>query len=183
VGRRNRHGIVALRLQGLVEVDARRGSMRVTPPAIAASALLLAATGGAVLAQEFCVGCNGPSAVYRCVIGDARQAQGQPLQQVCTTTLVKEGGHTDCGIRKGTVFDCDGPIKRIGGAPPGSDKIGQQSRQKTTDPEKPKPPENVADSVRDLSRASAKQIEKTGEAAGGGAKSVWKCVTSLFKSC
>ena len=158
--------------------------MRVTPPAIAASAVLLAATGGAVLAQEFCVACNGPSAVYRCVIGDARQAQGQPLQQFCTTTLVKEGGHTDCGIRKGTVFDCDGPIKRIGGAPPGSGKGGgQQAQQKTVEPEKSKPPENVADSVRDLSRASGEQIEKTGEAAGGAAKSVWKCVTSLFKSC
>ena len=156
--------------------------MRVTLPAIILSGLLLETHSGALSAQEFCVACNGPPGVYRCVIGDARQAQGQPLQQFCTTTLVKDGGHTDCGIRKGTVFDCDGPIKRIGGAPPGPEKGAQQPREKMTEPEK-KPPENVADSMRDLSRASGKQIEKTGEAAGGAAKSVWKCVTSLFKSC
>ena len=156
--------------------------MRVISPAIALSGFLLAAYAGAASAQEFCVACNGPPAVYRCVIGDARQAQGQPLQQFCTTTLVKEGGHADCGIRKGTVFDCDGPIKRIGGAPPAPDKAAQQPQQ-PVEPGKAKPKENVADTVRDLSRASGKQIEKTGEAAGGAAKSVWTCVTSLFKSC
>ena len=153
--------------------------MRVIPLAIILSGFLLA--GGAASAQEFCVACNGPPAVYRCVIGDARQAQGQPLQQFCTTTLAREGAHAECGIRKGTVFDCDGPIKRIGGAAPGADKSAQQPSQKAVEPEKPK--ENVADTVRDLSRASGKQIEKTGEAAGGTAKSMWKCVTSLFKSC
>jgi hypothetical protein len=156
--------------------------MRVIPPAMALSGLVLAALSNAVSAQEFCVACNGPPAVYRCVIGDARQAQGQPLQQFCTTTLVKEGGHADCGIRKGTVFDCDGPIRRVGVVASGPDK-GAQPPSQTAAPEKPKPKENVADSVRDLSRASGKQIEKTGEAAAGAAKGVWNCVTSLFKSC
>jgi hypothetical protein len=168
-------------VQWLVEDHARRDGMRVIALAITLSGVLLAAHSAAGWTQEFCVACNGPPAVYRCVIGDARQAQGQPLQQFCTTTLVKDGGHTDCGIRKGTVFDCDGPIKRIGVASPGPDKSVQQSPQKTAEPEKPK--ENVADTVRDLSRASGKRMEKTGEAAGGAAKSVWKCVTSLFKSC
>ena len=148
--------------------------MRMRSPAITLSGFLLAACGGAASAQEFCVACNGPPAVYRCVIGDARQAQGQPLQQFCTTTLAKEGAHAECGIRKGTVFDCDGPIKRIGVAP-------NQGQQKAAEPDKK--PETVTEAVRDLSRASGKQIEKTGEAASGTAKSMWKCVTSLFKSC
>lgn len=151
--------------------------MRVISPAITLSGFLLAACGGAAWAQEFCVACAGPPAVYRCVIGDARQAQGQPLQQFCTTTLAREGAHAECGIRKGTVFDCDGPIKRIGVAP----NQGQQPPQKAAEPEKG--PETVTEAVRDLSRASGKQIEKTGEAASGTAKSMWKCVTSLFKSC
>jgi hypothetical protein len=156
--------------------------MRVTAPAIALSGLLIAAHSGPVAAQEFCVACTGPAAVYRCVIGDARQAQGQPLQQFCTMTLAKQGGHAECGIRKGTVFDCDGPIKRIGTASPAPEKSGQPSKT-VAEPEKPKPRENVADTVRDLSRDTGKQIEKSGEAAKGAAKGVWNCVTSLFKSC
>ncbi len=152
--------------------------MRVTTPAIALSGFVLAMLTQAVSAQEFCVACSGPTAVYRCVIGDARQAQGQPLQQFCTSTLTRQGGHAECGIRKGTVFDCDGPIKRIGEAPPAHDKANQPSKT-SAGPEKP----NVADGVRDLSRDTGKQMEKTGEAAKGAAKSMWNCVTSLFKSC
>ncbi|NJO22681.1 MAG: hypothetical protein HC868_06715 [Sphingomonadales bacterium] len=156
--------------------------MRVTSLAVGLPGLLLAASLGPVAAQEFCVACTGPAAVYRCVIGDARQAQGQPLQQFCTTTLTKNGGHAECGIRKGTVFDCDGPIKRIGTASSGPEKSNQPSKA-SVEPEKPKQRENVADSVRDLSRGTGKQMEKTGEAAKGAATGVWNCVTSLFKSC
>lgn len=160
--------------------------MRATAPAIALSALVLAVQSDPTSAQEFCVACTGPTAVYRCVIGDAKQAQGQPLQQFCTTTLARQGGHADCGIRKGTVFDCDGPIKRIGAASPSpaaSEKGSQPHAQKSAEPEKPKPRETVADTVRDLSRDTGKQVEKTGEAAKSTAKGVWNCVTSLFKSC
>jgi hypothetical protein len=152
--------------------------MRVIAPATALLGLVFGAHSQAVSAQEFCVACSGPTAVYRCVIGDARQAQGQPLQQFCTSTLTRQGGHAECGIRKGTVFDCDGPIKRIGEAPPARDK-GNQPSKASAEPEKP----NVADGVRDLSRDTGRQMEKTGEAAKGAAKSMWNCVTSLFKSC
>jgi hypothetical protein len=156
--------------------------MRVTTPAIALSGLVLAAHSQAVSAQEFCVACTGPAAVYRCVIADARQAQGQPLQQFCVATLAKQGGHADCGIRKGTVFDCDGPIKRVGEVSPSPDKSSQPSKT-SAEPEKPKARENVADTVRDLSRDTGKQMEKTGEAAKGAAKGMWDCVMSLFKAC
>ncbi|MET0569281.1 MAG: hypothetical protein ABWZ74_09410 [Hyphomicrobiaceae bacterium] len=155
--------------------------MRVIAPGLL-SVFLLAAHGGTLAAQEFCVACSGPAAVYRCVIADARQAQGQPLQQYCTTALARQGGHAECGIRKGTVFDCDGPIKRIGEASSGPDKSGQPPKA-SAEPEKPKARENVADSVRDLSRDTGKQVEKTGEAAKSAAKGVWNCVTSFFKSC
>jgi hypothetical protein len=156
--------------------------MRVTTPAIALSGFVLAISSQAVSAQEFCVACNGPTAVYRCVIGDVRQAQGQPLQQFCVSTLTRQGGHAECGIRKGTVFDCDGPIKRIGETSSGPDK-GSQPSKTSTEPGKLKPRDNVADTVRDLSHDTGKQMEKTGEAAKGAAKSMWNCVTSLFKSC
>ena len=68
---------------------------------------------GQAEAQEFCVACTEPTAVYRCVIEGARPGGGQPLQVLCVTIMAKEGKHATCGIKRGTVFDCDGPVKRV----------------------------------------------------------------------
>jgi hypothetical protein len=128
----------------------------------------------AAVAQEYCVACAEPKAIYRCVIGDARLAGGQPLQSFCTTTLAREGGHQNCQIKPGTVFDCDGPIKRLATGPaqnapaPGSEK---------------KPPATVDRLTRDMARSSGEQAEKTSEAIGGGARKAWGCVLSFFTSC
>src|SRR5262245_53313675 len=63
--------------------------------------------------QEYCVACAEPKAVYRCVIEGARPGGQQPLQLLCTVTMAKEGGHASCSVRGGTVFECDGPIRRV----------------------------------------------------------------------
>jgi hypothetical protein len=153
----------------------------IAPITIAAAGSGLLLTAHSVSAQEFCVACTGPTAVYRCVIGDFHQAKGQPLQQFCTSTLAMQGGHAECGIRKGTVFDCDGPITRIGEKRPGPD--GSHPSKTSIEPGKLNPRDNVADTVRNLSRGTGMQMEKAGEAGKGAAQSMWNCVTSLFKSC
>lgn len=63
-------------------------------------------------AQEYCIACTKPDAVYRCVI-DKAVPTGKPLKWLCLGALARQGGHADCHVRKGTVFDCDGPIRRI----------------------------------------------------------------------
>jgi hypothetical protein len=63
-------------------------------------------------AQEYCVACTGPNALYRCVLEEARPS-GIPLKSLCVKTLAREGRHIACSVRSGTVFDCDAPIKRI----------------------------------------------------------------------
>ena len=65
-----------------------------------------------VAAQEYCVACTGPDAVYRCVIEQANST-GMPLKMLCISTLARDGAHGTCAIRQGTVFDCNGPIRRI----------------------------------------------------------------------
>jgi hypothetical protein len=65
-----------------------------------------------VVAQEYCVACTGPNALYRCVLEEVRPS-GIPLKSLCVKTLAREGRHVTCSIRSGTVFDCDAPIKRI----------------------------------------------------------------------
>lgn len=139
--------------------------------ALATVVNLGSATGA--LAQEYCVVCAQPDATYRCVIGDARLAGGQPLQAFCMSSLAKEGGHQGCRIKPGTVFDCDGPIKRLATAQPA---------QKPAAMEKPTPP-TVSGLAREAVRSSGEQAEKTGEAIGSGAKNAWGCVLSLFTSC
>src|SRR5215470_19687770 len=75
--------------------------------------LLVFALASAAGAQEFCVACSEPSALYRCVIDGAQPQGGQPLQMLGVTAMAKAGGHGTCTVKRGTVFDCDGPVKRV----------------------------------------------------------------------
>src|SRR6516164_8994923 len=76
-------------------------------------AFLLALGGGSAEGQEFCVACSNPPGIYRCVIDGAQPRGGQSLQMLCVTAMAKEGGHATCSVKRGTVFDCDGVVKRI----------------------------------------------------------------------
>jgi hypothetical protein len=150
----------------------------------------LAITLGAIVqarAQEYCVACTQPDAVYRCVIVDARRAKGQPLPVFCTSTLARLGGHAACNVRGGTVFDCDAPVKRIGDprpaaidAPAGkasepSAAPGRDAKDKGAQKE----PGTVQALAREAVKSSSEQAGKMGEAT----RKAWKCVTSLFTSC
>jgi len=139
-----------------------------------ASGLVTGMASGAA-AQEYCVACVQPQATYRCVIGDARLAGGQPLQAFCVSTLAKDGGHQSCRIKPGTVFDCDGPVKRLAsGAPtPGAPAPVQDKA----------PPATMNRLAKDAVRSSGEQAEKAGESIGGGARKAWGCVLSFFTSC
>jgi hypothetical protein len=68
---------------------------------------------GQAEAQEYCVACSEPSAVYRCVIEGAQPRGGQSLQMLCVMTMAKQGGHATCSVKGGTVFDCNGAVKRV----------------------------------------------------------------------
>src|SRR5262245_10504541 len=68
---------------------------------------------GQAEAQEYCVACSEPSAIYRCVIEGAQPRGGQSLQMLCVTTLAKQGGHATCSVKGGTVFECNGAVKRV----------------------------------------------------------------------
>lgn len=82
---------------------------------ISVIALAAAASATPAGAQEYCVACTGPNALYRCVIEHAVPT-GMPLQFLCVKTLAQQGGHATCSVRSGTVFECDAPITRINAA-------------------------------------------------------------------
>jgi hypothetical protein len=80
------------------------------------SALLALVCGSARMAaaQEFCVQCLEPPALYRCVLDGARPGVVPSLQLLCVQRMATQGGHASCSVKRGvTVFDCDAPVKRV----------------------------------------------------------------------
>lgn len=177
-----------------------------TPVHIAAAAVALAFACWPAAAQEYCVACTEPNAVYRCSIDGARPGGGQSLQMLCVTTMAKEGGHATCSVKGGTVFDCNGPLKRIpwvAAATP--DQPEQAQRQavplqpevaapQPQPPIKQGPPETVVEMAKRANEKTAEQIKQAGEnvkdtvkstgrAIGNASKKTWDCVASFFTRC
>ena len=137
-------------------------------------------------AQEYCVACSEPSAVYRCVIDNAQPGGSQPLQVLCITALAKAGGHTQCGIKRGTVFDCNGPVKRIpwtgtAGETPAPLVPPKPPEQAASDPKEP--PKTVQELADRANKQTSEDVKKAGDTFKDGAKKTFECVTSLFFKC
>lgn len=142
---------------------------------------------GRVEAQEYCVACEGPPALYRCIIENARPG-GVPLQTFCINSMTRLGGHARCAVKGGTVFDCDGQVKRVpwsaqGEAPPKAKPTGPVKASGDTQ----QPPRTVEEMARRAKDTTSKEVkEKTqtlGENIGDATKKTWRCVTSLFSRC
>jgi hypothetical protein len=83
--------------------------------ALAAGAFHLGLLSGApnAAAQEYCVSCSEPDALYRCIIEGARPASGTPLQMLCVTKMAELGRHGACSINRVTVLECNGRVVRV----------------------------------------------------------------------
>ena len=151
---------------------------------------------GGALAQEYCVACTQPNAVYRCIIEDARPG-GQSLTRLCLTALTKDGGHANCSVKGGTVFDCNGPIKRVPWTAQETGRVaepaGQAPASQAVPAAKSAPkgePKTVVDLVKRANENSQKanedmkdQAQSAGEAIGKATKKTWECMWSLFSRC
>jgi hypothetical protein len=170
-------------------------------------ALFCCALGAQADAQEYCVACTEPSAVYRCVIEGAQPGGSQPLQMMCITAMAKQGGHATCGIKRGTVFDCDGAVKRIPWSalnPPAQPQPAAPGKQSAAPPPPapaadPKagpeePPKTMLEMAKRANEKTAEQIQKTnenmkeqakatGDAFAKATKKTWDCLSSLFTRC
>jgi hypothetical protein len=158
----------------------------------------------AARAQEYCVVCARPNAVYRCVIDGAQPQGGQPLQMLCVTAMAKAGSHGSCSVTGGTVFDCNGPVRRVPwsatNAPAAAIAPQQPAAGAQADPpaspgsNSEGPPQTVVEMARRANQQTGEQMKKAGENITQGAKSVgnavsnatkktWDCMTSLFTRC
>jgi len=152
-------------------------------------------------AQEYCVACTGPSAMYRCIIEGARPGGSQPLQKLCTIAMAKEGPHAACSLKGGTVFDCTGPVKRVSWAaynePAAKGTVQETSKPlvapaPANDPDQP--PRTVEEMAKRANQKTAEQLKKNnedvkekvetfGDKVGDTTKKTWRCIASLFTRC
>jgi hypothetical protein len=149
----------------------------------------------AATAQEYCVVCSAPSATYRCVIEDARPGLSASLQMSCVTALAEDGQHGQCAVKRAvTVFECDGPIKKVSAAranqpadmPAAAVIPTPVPVAKSAD----EPPATVAEAAKRAKQATdqqlkdtGEQLQKAGEATGSFFKKTLSCIGSLFTRC
>jgi hypothetical protein len=179
--------------------------MTATPARFAAGSCRALAAGCGVLvsgamspvqAQEYCVACTEPAGVYRCVIDGAQPRGTQSLPMLCVTAMAREGRHGTCTIKRGTVFDCDGPVKRIpwtADAGPQQDMPQPLSAQTPAPPAMPPPaagqtgpkapPQTMVDLAKEANKNTADQVKKAGDTVKDATKKTWDCVLSLFSKC
>jgi hypothetical protein len=151
-------------------------------------------------AQEYCVACSEPSAVYRCVIDGAQPGGKQPLQMLCVTAMAKEGRHGACSVKGGTVFDCNGPVKRVPWAAYNDPAIKgsvQEAPRRAAQPPAPdpsQPPRTVEEMAKRANQNTAEQLKKAnddtqekaksfGQKVGDTTQKTWRCIASLFTRC
>jgi hypothetical protein len=168
----------------------RRGSL-LTGALLGVAAL---SASGPVEAQEYCVSCAEPDALYRCIIEGARPGGGS-LQMLCAATIAKEGGHARCSVKGGTVFECTGAVKRIpwSAVPPqASENSGREaaalpsSQPNPADKPKPdteEPPQTMLELAKRANEKTAEQMRKAGENMKDATKKTWDCMLSFFTRC
>lgn len=140
--------------------------------------------------------CSEPPAVYRCIIEGARPGGGQPLQMLCATTMAKLGRHGNCSVKGGTVFECDGQVKRIPWSAESTPQQGpsQETGKQATSADPKRPPQTVEEMTRRANEKTAEQIKNANDAVkdqarslgdklGDATKKTWRCVTSWFTRC
>jgi hypothetical protein len=161
--------------------------------AITAAGALGCAWVGSASAQEFCVLCSEPNALYRCVIDGARPGGSQSLQMLCITTLARSGGHGACSIKGGTVFQCSAPVVHVpwtgsdgtalaGQAPAATEPVGPANPEE--------PPRTMVELAKRANEQTTEQFKKAGEnvksagqALGDATKKTWDCMVSFFTRC
>jgi hypothetical protein len=148
---------------------------------------------GRASAQEYCVSCTEPTAIYRCVIEDARPG-GQSLTRLCLTALTKDGAHASCGLKGGTVFDCNGPVKRVPWTAEGTGRVAAPAAAEPQAAKAGADSKGEPKTVVDLAKRANENLQKAnedakgqaqtaGQAIGKATKKTWECMLSLFFRC
>lgn len=146
-------------------------------------------------ALEYCVTCEGPPAMYRCVLKGTEDGPGKDptVSLHCISQMAKQGRHASCAVSKGAPYPCPGLTAIIEAkqhpstaAPPppvepphGTTSGDQGQYQAAPSPERAdapaaEKPAKVPRTMEELAgqtvRSSQEGLKKAGESIGGTAK-------------
>lgn len=147
-------------------------------------------------ALEYCVTCEGPPAMYRCVIAGTPEGPGNaPSSSLfCISEMAARGHHERCAVSRGAPFPCPGltaevdepaggkmaepPPEHTPDAPPHDTADGPRephaaTKETTTPAAAPAPapvPRTMEELATETVKSSKEGIKKAGEAIGGTAK-------------
>jgi len=137
----------------------------------------------AAAAAEYCVTCEGPPAMYRCVVDGTAEGPGKDpgASLHCISEMAIKGRHDRCAVSRGAPFPCPGLTTivtrdpNLAPAAPGTEAAAEPIEAEPSEPEKkPKKTTGVPQTVEELAgetvRSSKEGLEKAGEAIGGTAK-------------
>lgn len=163
------------------------------------AAVLLAPLGAErAVALEYCVTCEGPPSMYRCVIDGTSDGPGKDpsASLYCISQMAKRGGHQQCAVARGAPFPCPGltatveppknlptkgpapasdtPADHAAPAEPAADPAAGVEATEAPEAPAPSPPAKVPRTVEELAgqtmKSSKEGLEKAGQAIGGTAK-------------
>lgn len=151
------------------------------------SAALLLVCAFEAQAQEYCVACTAPDALYRCVIADPRPGVTMPLQEACATAIARDLRHQTCAIKRDvTVFQCDAPIKRVSlGAVTAGIGTGAKVLPPEQAPTRPleAPPSTVLEAAQRAKQSTDATMKDAAAATSSFFKKSLTCIGSLFTKC
>lgn len=163
----------------------------VTRVQVAVGAGLALAFAEPATALEYCVTCEGPPAMYRCVIDGTADGPGKdPTASLhCISEMANHGRHATCAVSRGAPFPCPGLTTivqqprnppSIGAAPrpiepqAAGEPPAKEAAAEAAPPEQTEQPAKVPRTVEELAgqtvKSSKEGLQKAGEAIGGTAK-------------
>jgi hypothetical protein len=155
---------------------------------ILASAWLVLLLAGSAQAHEYCVTCEGPPAMYRCVIDGTEDGAGKDpsASLYCISQMASQGHHTSCAVSRGAPFPCPG-LTAVVAAPknlpppptqaaesPAEAPAAAPGEPPATAPPAEAEPAKVPRTVEELAgqsfKSSKESLKQAGDAIGGTAK-------------
>lgn len=146
------------------------------------------------VALEYCVTCEGPPAMYRCVLKGTEDGPGKDpsVSLHCISQMAKQGRHASCAVSKGAPYPCPGLTAIIetkqhpslAAPPPGEplpqaataapDGSGASPLPKDAEAPAAEKPAKVPRTMEELAgqtvKSSQEGLKKAGESIGGTAK-------------
>jgi hypothetical protein len=152
---------------------------RTTIAAMIASATLASQA----LAAEYCVTCEGPAAMYRCMVAGTPDGPGTNASHslYCISEMAARGRHENCSVSRGAPHPCPGlvanvaqPAGKAPAPPPDAAAEAPKPDAAVSPAGASAPPGKVPRTVEELAnqtvQSSKEGIQKAGEAIGGTAK-------------